>query len=172
MKLKTQDKMNKFINVETGQVKAGRKRSILKSEAIGSCVVITAYDSKKKVGAIAHVMLPGRSLKDGSPHRTRYAADAIDVMINKVVRLGANKDDIEVCLVGGGNVLKRNDDTIGKDNIESVVELLRKKRIKIKAEALGGTKRRSVSLDVERGSISYTEADENEKLLWKAAERK
>ena len=115
-------------------------------------------------------MLPGRAPKQDSPHRTRYAADAIDVMINKVSRLGANRDDIEVCLVGGGNVLKRNDDTICKDNIESVVGFLREKHIKIRAEALGGTKRRAVSLDVERGSIYYSEGDEDDRLLWKATE--
>ncbi|MBI4669609.1 MAG: hypothetical protein HY747_10600 [Elusimicrobia bacterium] len=95
----------------------------------------------------------------------------MNAMINKATRLGANRDDLEVCLVGAGNVLKRNDDTICQDNIASVVQLLREKRIKIRAEALGGTNRRSVRLDVERGSVFYVEADEKEKLLWKAIEK-
>ncbi len=151
--------------MNTGEVKACREETILKSSAIGSCVVITACDSKRKVGAMAHVMLPGRSPKEASLNRTRYAADAIDAMIKELISLKVNKDNIEVCLVGGANVLKRSDDTIGKDNIESVLELLRKNRLKIRAKAVGGTVRRSVSLDVERGSVSYTEADESEKLL-------
>ena len=162
--------MKKIIEVQTGEVEAGRGEIILKSDAIGSCVVITAYDSKKKLGAMAHVMLPGRSPQKDFPHRTRYAADAIEVMINKLARLGVNKDEIEVCLVGGGNVLKRNGDTIWKDNIDSVVELLREKGIKIGAKALGGTERRSVSFNVERGSVSYAEAAEDEKLLWEAVD--
>ncbi|MCK4401519.1 chemotaxis protein CheD [bacterium] len=157
--------MKKIIEVNTGEVKACREETILKSSAIGSCVVITACDSKRKVGAMAHVMLPGRSPKEASLNRTRYAADAIDAMIKELISLKVNKDNIEVCLVGGANVLKRSDDTIGKDNIESVLELLRKNRLKIRAKAVGGTVRRSVSLDVERGSVSYTEADESEKLL-------
>ncbi len=157
--------------MNTGEVKACQEETILKSSAIGSCVVITACDSKKKAGAMAHVMLPGRSPKESSSNRTRYAADAIDMMIKKLTSLEANRDNIEVCLVGGANVLKRSDDTIGKDNIESVLELLRKNRLKIRAKAVGGTVRRSVSFDVEGGSVFYAEADENEKVLWKVVEK-
>ena len=163
--------MKNIIEVNTGEVKACQEEEILKSSAIGSCVVITACDSKKKAGAMAHVMLPGKSPKESSSDRTRYAADAIDTMIKELISLGANRDDIEICLVGGANVLKRSDDTIGKDNIESVLELSRKNRLKIRAKAVGGTVRRSVSFDVENGSVSYAEADESEKLLWKVVEK-
>ena len=159
--------MKKIIDVHTGEVKAGRKNAILKSSPIGSCVVIVAYNSGKKVGALAHVMLPGSSPNRNTPQRTKYATDAIDVMINRMTRLGAGKDDIEVCLVGGGNVLRRKDDTICKDNIASVIESLKKKRIKIRAKAVGGTKRRNLFFDVEEGNISYTEGSGEKKLLWK-----
>lgn len=163
--------MKNIIDVQTGEVKAGSGEVIIKSDAIGSCIAIVAYDSRKKAGAIAHVMLPGVSPEKCTPPRTRYAADAIDVMINEVARLGVNSDDIEVCLVGGANVLKRNNDTIWKDNIDSVVELLKRKNIKIRAEALGGTKRRSVFIDVERGVIHYTDLDGSERVLYKAEEK-
>jgi chemotaxis protein CheD len=161
--------MNRIIDVHTGEVKAGGKDMILKSNAIGSCVVIAAYDSTKKVGALAHVMLPGAVPEGKTFQRTRYAADAIEEMISRMTHLAANKDGIEVCLVGGGNVLKRKDDTISQQNIASVVELLNEKRIKIGAKAVGGTERRTVSLDVKKGTIHYTEGDAKENLLWKAA---
>ncbi|MCX6233312.1 MAG: chemotaxis protein CheD [Bacteroidetes bacterium] len=157
--------MNQVIDVETGQVKAGRENAVLRANAIGSCIAITAYDSGKKVGAIVHVMLPGRSPKEDYPHRTRYAADAIDAMIDQMACLGVNKNDLEVCLVGGGNVLQRNDDTVCEDNIKSVVNLLGEKGIRIRASVLGGTQRRSVSLNLERGCIFYIEGNEEERLL-------
>ena len=84
----------------------------MKSAAIGSCVVIAAYDAANKVGALAHVMLPGVSPEKKASQRTRYAADAIEEMVNSMVRLGTGKENIEVCLVGGANVLQREDDTI------------------------------------------------------------
>lgn len=162
-------KMEKVIDVSTGMVEASKAGIILRSLAIGSCVVIAAYDSSKKVGAMAHIMLPGRAPKGADGERTRYAADAIDEMINRITREGANKCDLEVCLVGAANVLKKQDDTICKDNIESITHLLSEKDIPVKAAALGGTERKSVFLDIENGRISFIEGDEEEKLLWKSS---
>ena len=161
-------KIEKVIDVSTGMVEASKAGIILRSLAIGSCVVIAAYDSSKKVGAMAHIMLPGRAPKGAYDKRTRYAANAIDEMINGMTRTGANQCDLEVCLVGAGNVLKKQDDTICKDNIESTTELLEKKHIPVRATALGGTERKCVSLDVESGSVYYTEGDSKGKLLWKS----
>ncbi|HUW20078.1 MAG TPA: chemotaxis protein CheD [Sedimentisphaerales bacterium] len=158
--------MKKIIDVNTGEVKLGGRKTILRSLAIGSCIVIAAYDSKHRVGAMAHIMLPGGSPKE-TPDRTKYAADAIDELIRKMTRAGAKKDDIEVCLVGGGNVLKKKDDSICRDNIESTTRLLSEKQIPVRNSVLGGTERKGVFLDVETGSISYTEGDGREKPLWK-----
>ena len=162
------DKMQKIIDVQIGQVKTGVGKVILQSKAIGSCVVIVAYDASKNIGAMAHVMLPGRAPAKKAVEKTKYAANAIDVMLSKMEGLGSQKDDIEMALVGGGNVLNREDDTICNDNIESALELLREKGLKVRAQAVGGTNRRSVFLDVGQGIIYYAEGDEGEKLLWKA----
>ncbi len=160
--------MKEVIDISMGEVKVAGAGTILRSNAIGSCIVIAAYDSSKKVGAMAHIMLPGRAPKDADSERTRYAADAIDEMIDRMTRTGANQCDLEVCLVGAGNVLKKQDDTICKDNIESTTDLLEKKHIPVRAAALGGTERKGVSLYVGSGSIFYTEEDGKEKLLWKS----
>lgn len=161
------------IDVPTGKVEIGGENVILSSAAIGSCVVVSAYSLGKKVGGLAHVMLPGKSLKDDEQEKTKYAEDAIEEILKRmdVGAYGhAPVHDIEICLVGGANVLQRPDDMTGKNNIDSIVELLRGRKLKIKAQSLGGTERRSVTFDVERGSIFYTVADEDEKLLWTAQE--
>lgn len=160
----------KIIDVHTGGVKAAKEGTILKSTAIGSCVVIAAYEASKKAGALAHVMLPGVSPEKKASQGTRYAADAIKEMLTIMTRMGTDKENIEVCLVGAGNVLKREDDTICQAIIDSVVELLIEKSITICAKAVGGTKRKSVSLNVEKGAFYYTEGDGAGKLLWEARE--
>ncbi len=161
-------KMKEIIDVNTGEVKLGTGKIILRSIAIGSCIVIAAYDLKKKIAAMAHIMLPGRA-PSKTPEKTKYAVDAIDEMIHTMTQTGSDKCDIEACLVGGGNVLKKKDDTICRDNIESATQLLEKKHIPVRATALVGTKSKGVFLDVETGSVTYTEADGKEKLLWKPA---
>jgi chemotaxis protein CheD len=159
-------KVEKVINVGTGAVKVGRAGATLRSTAIGSCIVIAAYDSSRRIGALAHVMLPGRAPEKTVEKRTRYAADAIDELIDRIARTGAKGCDIEVCLVGGGNVLKEKDDTVCRDNIESTTQLLEEKQIPIRAAVLGGAKRRGIFLDVERGKVFYTEGEGKKKLLW------
>ncbi len=158
--------MKEIVDVQIGQVKAGKGKVILQSKAMGSCIAIVAYDPTRDIGSLAHVMLPGRAPADKKPsEKTRYAADAIDAIISRMNRLGSKKDDLEVTLVGGGNVLNRADDTVCKDNIETTLQFLREKGLKVRAQALGGTDRKGVSLDVERGIVFYSEADGSERQL-------
>lgn len=158
--------MKRVIDVSTGEVIVSSEKVVLRSVAIGSCVVIAAYDGRRRIGAMAHVMLPGRA-PENAEEKTKYAADGIEEMIAGMESAGAGRDDIEVCLVGAGNVLRKKDDTICKDNIESTSEVLQARHIAVRGTVLGGTKRKGIFLDIEAGRVSYTEGDEKEKLLHK-----
>lgn len=153
------------IEVSTGEVKLARSGATMSSIAIGSCIAIATLDFESKTGAIAHVMLPGRS-PESCLDKTKYAENAIDEMFNLVSNAGVKITDIEVFLVGAGNVLKKDDDTICQSNIESVTRILKEKKIPVRASVLGGTERKSVFIDIDNGSISYTEGGSSKKLLW------
>lgn len=159
--------MNKIVDVSTGEVKAGSGNAILRSVAIGSCIVVAAYDSTNRIGALAHIMLPG-SAPESYVEKTRYAADGMDEMMKQMVLTGSGKSDIEVCLVGAANVLKKDDDTVCRQNIESTTRLLAERGVPVRAAVLGGTERKGVSMDLDSGTIFYTEGDGHEQLLWKA----
>ncbi len=161
--------MKKIVYVNSAEVVIGTGETILKSSPIGSCIVVAAYDSKKRIGAMAHIMLAGSAPKF-ILKKMKYAEDAIEEMLNQMHKIGSNTVDIEVCLVGAGNVLQKEDDTICKDNIKSVTAILAEKNIPVRASALGGTERKSVFMDVENGCISYTEGDEKEKMLWQVSQ--
>lgn len=160
--------MEEVIYVSTGEVKVAAGEAILRAVAIGSCIVVAALDSKKRIGAMAHVMLPGKAPRQFL-EKTKYAFDAIEKMLDQMLEAGSNPNDIEVCLVGAGNVLEKENDTICDANIESVTGILKEKNIPVKASVLGGTERKGVILDTETGIISYTEGDGSKKLLWKPA---
>jgi chemotaxis protein CheD len=155
-------------DVYTGEVYAGGRDTILRSNAIASCVVIVAYDKEKMLGALAHVMVPGVAPAGKTIQRTRYAANAIEELLNRMAELGASCDEIEVCIAGGGNVLKREDDSICQENIDSVTSILNERGIPITAEDVGGTLRRTVSLDVETGRVYVAVGDGIETLFWSA----
>ena len=161
--------MRKTIDVNTGEVKGSDGSAILRSIAIGSCIAVVAYSFRARAGAIAHIMLPGRA-RDKTKEKTRYAEDAVDVLIGIMEGFGVVHEDVEVCLVGAGNVLEKKDDTICQSNIDSVIEIMKDKNIPVRASVLGGVKRKSVVMDVEYGKVTYTEGDGRETFLWQYGE--
>jgi len=162
--------MKRVEDFGVGKVMVTREKIVLRASALGSCIGVAAYDAGKRIGGMAHVMLPG-SAPDKAVEKTRYAANAIDEMARQMIEMGSKPGDINVCLVGGGNVLERDDDTICESNMESVRKILKNKEMEVKESVLGGTQRRSVSVDVEKGEVWYTEGDGEKKLLWKTSLR-
>lgn len=159
-----EDAVKRIEDVGVGKVVVTRENIVLRAIALGSCIGVSAYDPVEKIGGMAHIMLPGEALEQ-APDKTRYAADAIDKMVGQMIEAGSKLCDLEVCLVGAGNVLDRDDDTICQSNIDSVRRILEDKGIDVKATALGGTQRRSVSVDIESGDIFYTEGNSKQKCL-------
>ena len=146
--------MKKLIDVQRGEVMAGQGEVMLKSEAQGACLVIAAYDAKKKIGGLAHAMFLNGSL-DKKHHSSvmRDAASAVDEMITDMTMLGSSRDDIEVSLITGENVRCPQSDPTYERNISSAIEILRNRHIKYAdtAQALIGDVH--VTLDVATGTI-------------------
>ncbi len=158
--------MKKIINIATGEVKIGDINNILVSTAIGSCIVVTAIDKKQQYGAMAHIMLPGNAPVKETQNKLKYAVNAIESLLQLMQQQGVGRSTLHFCLVGAGNVLKKSNDTICKNNINSVISILNEKQLSISAKALGGILRRSVRFDIENDEVYFTEGDSGEKLLW------
>lgn len=154
---------DKFIDVDTGKLIVSSKPVILRVMAIGSCVVMLVYNRFKKIGGMAHIMLPGKSPGQDSGNRTKYAEDAIDVLLDTAKKFGIKAEDLEVNLVGGANII--GEGSISEEIEGSVLDYLKKLGIEPKNKKTGGTERRSVSLDIESGKVFYTEGDSMMKEL-------
>lgn len=157
--------MTEIVYVNTGEVKSGGNSIILNSGAIGSCVVVCMYNSSLKTGAMAHIMLPGvATVKDEM--ETKYASNAI-LKLMELMNINANQSkQLETCIIGGANVLRRPSDTIANNNIESVEKLLDEHGIRVCIKATGGYERRTVDFNIEKGVIHYSTGDSNKKILW------
>src|SRR5690606_3278041 len=71
-----------------------------------SCVAITLWNAKRKLGAMCHIMLPQRvSATDQGTLDGRYADEAIALMLNDIRRAGCRPTDFEAKLFGGGSML-------------------------------------------------------------------
>lgn len=154
--------------VATGDV-AATTAGCLKASALGSCVGVAVYDATSGVGGLAHIMLPGLPYREDDTTPTRFAPIGVASLLEAVTKLGAKRERLIACLAGGANVLEQSDDTIGAANSEAVATLLAHANIPIVAQSLGGTRRRSLILDLDAGRAWYTEGDGSPTLLWQAA---
>lgn len=164
-KLGGTDQMSEIIDINTGEIEVRKGPCILRAMALGSCIAVAAYDSRVGIAGMAHIMLPGGVLREGD-NDTRYAVFGIAAMLNRMCQVGSNMEDIEVCLVGAGNVLRNEEDTICSDNIRSVTTVLQEKNIPIRATVLGGYERKIAYLDAGTGRISFTVGSGARQSLW------
>jgi chemotaxis protein CheD len=156
--------MHDMIHVNTGEVKVGRANAVLQSTPIGSCVVIMAWNVHRRVGIMAHIMLPGCAPQAASVP-TRYSVNAIEKLTEDMAPY-ASLTDIGVCLIGAANVLKKADDTICHSNIRSVTDHLKHKGIPVHAAQLGGNERRMACLYVNEGRMTFTQGESQERVIW------
>ncbi len=151
----------------SGQVVTGLGDEILTSSPLGSCIAVIAYDIKRKIGGIAHVMLPGSSYKtEGNNNNNKYAVDGINSLLDKLLNLKSQIRDIRICLIGGANVLRKEDDFIAETLVTSVVKIIGEKKIKICASSLGGFERRTGRIEMKTGNVFFTIGGSAERMLW------
>ncbi len=158
--------MKKLVYVQTGEVKSGNSKIILKSNGIGSCVVLTACSISKAVGCMAHIMLSGRCPANKMTSRTYYAEDAIKEIVSLMEKADCQADDIRICLIGGADVLRKKD-KIGESNLKCINEALLERNLLVAGKSVGGHNRRSASLDISNKTVTFSIGNGSEQVLWK-----
>ncbi len=144
------------IDVPTGMIVTGNNPKILRVLGLGSCVAVTFYSPEKKIGAMAHVVLPS-SLKAKTPEiKGKYANTAIKRLVTLFKRKKVKLEDIEVKITGGSNMLasfKSDIFDVGKKNIKAVKEELSKNNLKISGQNVGGNRGRTIYFHTKDGHI-------------------
>jgi chemotaxis protein CheD len=136
--------------------------------ALGSCVGLSLYDRKSRMGGVLHVMLPDSRFRSASrefnPHM--YADTGFHSFLNALLAKGARRDAIEARLAGGANMLQHSQFLdIGKRNAEAMVTVLRLERIPILGSSLGGVVGRSMSLRLQDGAVTVRLLGRGEEIL-------
>ena len=150
--------------VHTGEIVISSGNDKLISTPLGSCVAVLAYDHSNKISGMAHIMLPGKAPAN-SDNPDKYAENAIENLIKKLIVFGCSKDSIVFCLAGGGNVLNKETDSISKYVIDSVLENLKRRKLKVVATHLGGFERRSLIFCNSLKTVFYRVGNEKEIVL-------
>lgn len=148
------------IEVKMGDIAVAENADNLTASGIGSCVAITLYAPKLKIGALAHAMLPASRSSCGVRDASntipdmRYVDTAIDEMLKRMLTWGAKNQDLEAKIIGGANMFSILDSDVGKQNVLSAKEKLKKEGIKMVGECTGGSIGRSVEFCVTPGIVT------------------
>ncbi len=124
--------------------------------SLGSCIGVSIYDPAVKVGGLLHFMLPDSSIDPNKAQKNpwMFADSGIPLFFRAAYRLGAEKRRMEVKVVGGAQILDdSNFFNIGKRNYMSLRKIFWANNILIRAEDVGGTVNRTLSLELSTGRV-------------------
>ncbi|MBS3148309.1 chemotaxis protein CheD [Candidatus Woesearchaeota archaeon] len=142
--------MSEKISVNIAECRVAEGNSILESIGVGSCVVVCLYDAEKKIGGLAHILLPGRkSSHEKNP--LRFAHSALDALIGQMRSLGCRR--IVAKIFGGASMFPTVQSSIGDDNVKSARKKLHAENIQIRAEDVGGSQGRSIWFEISTGRV-------------------
>jgi chemotaxis protein CheD len=132
---------DRFITLTQGEFYATRDPVVL-STILGSCVAVCLHDPSSGIGGMNHFLLPdgGESHDAGSE---RYGVNAMEQLINALLRLGARRAGLVAKAFGGANMSQRLA-PIGDANANFTRQFLATEGIACLAESFGGVNARRV----------------------------
>jgi len=129
------------------------------STVLGSCVSACVRDPVRNVGGMNHFMLPEDAaagvnnwLDPAVGLATRYGSYAMESLINDLLKLGAQRERLEIKLFGGGRILAGMTD-VGERNITFIRNFIQIEGYRISAEDLGGTQPRKIIYFPNNGRV-------------------
>ena len=148
--------MSNRIHTSIGKINVSNNTGdIITIHGIGSCIGLTMYDKKKKIGGMAHILVPNKTIPAKEHLPALNPEEAVPNLLKELTKLGARKENIETNIVGGAHLknLSKLTTKIGEKNILSVKKVLADHEIYICKEDVGGVYARRLSLHIEDGQI-------------------
>lgn len=123
---------------------------------LGSCVAVCLRDTLSGMGGMNHFLLPNdNSAETGLLTESgRYGVYAMELLINHLLKMGANRNRLEAKVFGGGNVLRGlKFNNVGQRNAAFVLEYLELEQIPVVAQDLLGDYPRKVYFFPDTGQV-------------------
>lgn len=147
--------MNLVVGVSDAKT-SNQKDDVITTHALGSCIGVALHDAVAGAGGLLHFQLPTSTL-DGDRAREKplmFADTGMNLLLNKLATLGADKRRMKVRLAGGARIL--NDHglfDIGRRNHAAIRKILWTHGMFIDHEMVGGTKPITMQLHVGNGAL-------------------
>lgn len=124
---------------------------------LGSCVAVTLYSPRRRMGMLAHVVLPLSKGSITSP--AKYADTAVPYMLTTLRAEGIEPREMVAKIVGGACMFGNGTCAqIGESNIQAAIQALEAAGLRVAARDVNGTSGRRICFDLADGSIAITSA--------------
>jgi chemotaxis protein CheD len=148
------------IYVQPGESHLVQEPAVLRT-VLGSCVGVTFWHRGMGIGALCHPMLPKHPegvVALSVAAARRYVDFAIRELAKRLDALGVRRQETEVKLFGGADVLWVNApgaqrETVGKQNMDSALRILEEERYHVIASRLGGRSGFHIDFDTTTGQV-------------------
>lgn len=122
---------------------------------LGSCVSVTLWHPAMRIGAMSHFLLPGTGRKKHIDKPGMYGADAMELLVDGLARLGVPLMQCQGKIFGGGAMFPRNDKVrdIGTQNGDHARDMLQRHGIHVVSESLFGEGHRQLIFTIRSGEV-------------------
>jgi chemotaxis protein CheD len=152
--------MPEEIIINMGRYAVSEIETVFVSLSLGSCVGVALYDREKKMGAMAHVMLPKiwkTDMVNENYNIYKFADAVIPKMIDELLKKDCSLQKITAKIAGGAHMFPGISEAeimdIGKQNSAAVKQELDKYGIKITGSEIGGHIGRTVKFNTSTGEV-------------------
>ncbi|ANE55404.1 MULTISPECIES: chemotaxis protein CheD [Methylomonas] len=168
------------IILDPGEYYASRQAEVI-STLLGSCVAACLYDPDNGVFGMNHFLLAYRRNPEHLPllqsEEGRYGIFAMELLINQMMKLGADRHKLKAKCFGGGNVLhlrENNPDlkSVGDVNVLFIKQFLHNEHIPLVGAGLGGNIGRNVHFVGEDYSVYVKKIDTAQQQWLERAEQR
>jgi chemotaxis protein CheD len=129
------------IHVIQGESHVSADPSAMMTTILGSCVAACLFDQRAGVGGMNHFLLPGE--EGGGDEDLRFGVNAMELLINGLLRLGARRDNLRAKLFGGARMVAGLSD-IGAKNAAFANRFLEREGLPCVGGSLGGDHARRI----------------------------
>lgn len=143
-------------------------RDMVLTTVLGSCVSACVRDTKAGIGGMNHFMLPNDvdPASRSSAAAMRYGAYAMEVLLNELIKAGANRQRLEAKVFGGGAVLANMTMlNIGERNADFVLRYLQTEQVRIAAQDLRGDLPRRINYFPGSGRVTVRKLNKKNDVL-------
>lgn len=129
------------IVVTQGEFAVSAEEGTMMTCILGSCTAACIYDPDLRIGGMNHMILP--DFDSTSVQAAIQGTHAMEVLINGLLQLGADKRRLQAKVFGGAQIIKGLS-TVGTQNAKFLKDFLERDQIPCRAESLGGQRGRRV----------------------------